>query len=166
MPSSLGPAEILVILVVALIVLGPNKLPQAGRQLGRALSEVRRWTSDMKQEFQSVVDLDDRPTYPSSPTSSTTATAEPQPAATAATATATAAPGTAAPGGATAPPATPVPPAVELDVRAEAGSATAAAPMFAVAAEPSDAVGVVPPPAELAGPPPSPEAPQGDSAPG
>ena len=61
MPSSLGPAEILVILVVALIVLGPNKLPQAGRQLGKALAEVRRWTTDMKSEIKTVVDFEDRP---------------------------------------------------------------------------------------------------------
>ena len=51
MPSSLGPAEILVILVVALIVLGPKRLPEAGRQVGRALSEIRRWSQDVKYEM-------------------------------------------------------------------------------------------------------------------
>lgn len=56
MPSSLGPAEILVILVVALIVLGPSKLPQAGRQVGRALAEVRRWTQDVKNEVSQAFD--------------------------------------------------------------------------------------------------------------
>ena len=58
---------------------GPNKLPQAGRQLGKALSEVRRWTSGMKSEIKTVVDFEDRPRYdspeyPSSPTPSTTVT--------------------------------------------------------------------------------------------
>jgi sec-independent protein translocase protein TatA len=52
MPSSLGPAEILVILVVALIVLGPKKLPEAGRQVGKALTEIRRWTQDVKSAMQ------------------------------------------------------------------------------------------------------------------
>ncbi|MGH9280891.1 MAG: twin-arginine translocase TatA/TatE family subunit [Acidimicrobiales bacterium] len=61
MPSSLGPAEILVILVVALIVLGPNKLPQAGRQVGRALAEVRRWTQDMKNEVSGAFDANPEP---------------------------------------------------------------------------------------------------------
>ena len=56
MPSSLGPAEILVILVVALIVLGPKRLPEAGRQVGKALAEVRRWSSDVKQEIRTAVD--------------------------------------------------------------------------------------------------------------
>lgn len=58
MPSSLGPAEILVILVVALIVLGPKRLPEAGRQVGKALSEIRRWTQDMKAEVTSAFDAD------------------------------------------------------------------------------------------------------------
>ena len=58
MPSSLGPAEIIVILVVALIVLGPKRLPEAGRQVGKALSEIRRWTADMKSEVTSAFDAD------------------------------------------------------------------------------------------------------------
>jgi len=58
MPTSLGPAEILVILVVALIVLGPKRLPEAGRQVGKAMAEVRRWANDMKSEVQGVLDVD------------------------------------------------------------------------------------------------------------
>jgi sec-independent protein translocase protein TatA len=65
MPSSLGPAEILVILVVALIVLGPKRLPEAGRQVGKALSEIRRWTQDMKTEVSSA--FDPEPTGASAP---------------------------------------------------------------------------------------------------
>ncbi len=56
MPSSLGPAEILVILVVALIVLGPKRLPEAGRQVGKALAEVRRWSTDVKSEIRNAVE--------------------------------------------------------------------------------------------------------------
>lgn len=63
MPSSLGPAEILVILVVALIVLGPAKLPQAGRQVGRALAEMRRWTQDVKSEVTQAFDPTPEPPY-------------------------------------------------------------------------------------------------------
>ena len=58
MPSSLGPAEIMVILVVALILLGPNRLPDAGRQVGKAISEVRRWTNEAKREMRSVIGTD------------------------------------------------------------------------------------------------------------
>jgi len=58
MPTSLGPAEIVVILVVALIVLGPKRLPEAGRQVGKALAEVRRWSSDVRSEIRSAVDVE------------------------------------------------------------------------------------------------------------
>ena len=64
MPSSLGPAEILVILVVALIVLGPKRLPEAGRQVGKAITEVRKWSQSFQDEIKSVVDPPvSRPTY-------------------------------------------------------------------------------------------------------
>ncbi|HXY91756.1 MAG TPA: twin-arginine translocase TatA/TatE family subunit [Acidimicrobiia bacterium] len=54
MPS-LGPAEILVILVVALLVLGPNKMPEVGRQLARGVRELRRIQQHINQEIQGVV---------------------------------------------------------------------------------------------------------------
>jgi sec-independent protein translocase protein TatA len=56
LPTSLGPAEILVILVVALIVLGPKKLPEAGRQVGKAIAEVRKWSQGFQDEIKSVMD--------------------------------------------------------------------------------------------------------------
>jgi sec-independent protein translocase protein TatA len=74
-PSSLGPAEILVILVVALIVLGPSRLPQAGRQVGKALAEVRRWSNSFQNEIRDVLEPDDDPPFASSPSSTTDSTA-------------------------------------------------------------------------------------------
>jgi Tat protein translocase TatB subunit len=64
MPSSLGPAEILVILLVALIVLGPNKLPGAARQVGRTLAEVRKWSQGFQDEIRTVIDSEVMPSYP------------------------------------------------------------------------------------------------------
>lgn len=64
MPTSLGPAEILVILVVALIVLGPKKLPEAGRQVGRAIAEVRKWSQGFQDEIKSAMEPEvTRPSY-------------------------------------------------------------------------------------------------------
>jgi sec-independent protein translocase protein TatA len=40
MPS-IGPIELIVVLAIALIVLGPKRLPDAGRSLGRGLREFR-----------------------------------------------------------------------------------------------------------------------------
>lgn len=49
---NLGTPELLVILLVALLVLGPTKLPDAARQAGRALAEFRRMTSGFQAEMQ------------------------------------------------------------------------------------------------------------------
>ncbi len=58
----IGMPELLLILAVALIVLGPKKLPEIARALGRGLAEFRRTTDDMKREMQSAADeLDVRP---------------------------------------------------------------------------------------------------------
>ncbi|MDQ2826622.1 MAG: twin-arginine translocase TatA/TatE family subunit [Actinomycetota bacterium] len=65
MPTSLGPAEILVILVVALIVLGPSKLPDAARQVGKTIAEVRKWSQGFQDEIRNVMDPGDAaPSYP------------------------------------------------------------------------------------------------------
>lgn len=40
MPN-IGPAELIVILVIALLVLGPKKLPEVGRSLGRGIREFK-----------------------------------------------------------------------------------------------------------------------------
>ncbi len=64
MPTSLGPAEILVILVVALIVLGPKKLPEAGRQVGKAIAEVRKWSQGFQDEIKKTMEPEQtRPSY-------------------------------------------------------------------------------------------------------
>jgi sec-independent protein translocase protein TatA len=66
MPS-LGPAEILVILVVALLVFGPNKMPEIGRQVARGVREFRRIQQHLSSELQSVVaDLDPTASTPAS----------------------------------------------------------------------------------------------------
>ena len=41
MPFQVGPTELIVVLVVALLVLGPKKLPEVGRSLGRGLRELK-----------------------------------------------------------------------------------------------------------------------------
>lgn len=51
---SLGPAEILVVLVVALLVFGPTRLPEIGRQVGRAMKEFRKFQGSLKADMDSV----------------------------------------------------------------------------------------------------------------
>ena len=45
----IGMPELIVILVIALIVIGPQKLPELARSLGRGLAEFKRATDDFKQ---------------------------------------------------------------------------------------------------------------------
>jgi sec-independent protein translocase protein TatA len=53
--STPGPMELIVILIVALIVLGPNKLPEAARSVGRGMREFKESISGGDD------DLDDEP---------------------------------------------------------------------------------------------------------
>lgn len=48
----IGFPELLLIMAIALIVLGPKRLPDLARALGRGLSEFKRATDEMKQTFE------------------------------------------------------------------------------------------------------------------
>ena len=39
--SGIGPMEIIIVLVIALVILGPKRLPDAGRSVGRGLREFK-----------------------------------------------------------------------------------------------------------------------------
>jgi Tat protein translocase TatB subunit len=73
----IGMPELLVILVVALVVLGPRRLPELARTLGKAMAEFRRSTTEIMDELHTA-QLDDarpkrraqapEPTVPAGPT--------------------------------------------------------------------------------------------------
>ena len=58
---NIGPAELIVIFLVALLVVGPRRLPQLGKTIGKSLRELRRASEDFKQSMQFGVDEDDLP---------------------------------------------------------------------------------------------------------
>ncbi|HXF35576.1 MAG TPA: twin-arginine translocase TatA/TatE family subunit [Actinomycetota bacterium] len=60
MPN-IGPMELLVILVLALIVVGPNRLPEIGRSIGRALREFRRAQDEVRQTLRFDLEDEDEP---------------------------------------------------------------------------------------------------------
>jgi TatA/E family protein of Tat protein translocase len=70
----IGPAEILVILLVALLVFGPKRLPEIGRQVGRAMHEVRKFQDTVKGELDEVLHLhEDDPVTSAEPDTAITA---------------------------------------------------------------------------------------------
>ena len=47
----IGPLEILVVAVLALVVFGPERLPEMGRSLGKGMNQLKRMASEVKSEF-------------------------------------------------------------------------------------------------------------------
>ena len=74
----LGPAEVLVILVVALLIFGPKRLPEVGRQVGRGLRELRKIQDTVRDEINDVIHHDGNDQPP--PTYATSAAPAPLPA--------------------------------------------------------------------------------------
>lgn len=56
--GSIGMTELIVIMVVALIVIGPKRLPELARTLGKALGDFKRATSDFQSSFSMEDDYD------------------------------------------------------------------------------------------------------------
>ena len=63
MPFNIGPGELIIVLVIALIVVGPGKLPDVGAALGKSIKEFRKAATDVKD----ATSLEDPPRPPSQP---------------------------------------------------------------------------------------------------
>jgi len=48
----IGPWELILILVIALVVFGPGKLPEVGKSLGKGLREFRQASDNIKEEIK------------------------------------------------------------------------------------------------------------------
>ncbi|AKL73430.1 mttA/Hcf106 family protein [Actinobacteria bacterium IMCC26256] len=59
MIPQLGPLEIVVVVLVALLVFGPKRLPEVGRQVGRGLRTVKNLQEQVSQELHQVLHSDD-----------------------------------------------------------------------------------------------------------
>lgn len=58
--EGLGTTELLVILVVALILFGPRRLPQLTRSFAKSLGEFKRASEDFKRQWEKEVTLEER----------------------------------------------------------------------------------------------------------
>jgi sec-independent protein translocase protein TatB len=54
---NIGGGEFLVIALIALIVLGPQRLPEAARQVGKAMGDLRRMSSGFQEELRGALDV-------------------------------------------------------------------------------------------------------------
>lgn len=52
----LGPVELILILIIALVIFGPSKLPQIGRSLGESIKEFKKGTSEIRKEINNVTE--------------------------------------------------------------------------------------------------------------
>jgi len=73
--------ELIIILVIALIIFGPRKLPELGKSLGRSLSEFKRASNELRSTLEDEIRVEeqktaekaqsggsDRPSTPDGPT--------------------------------------------------------------------------------------------------
>src|SRR5205823_11366564 len=65
---NIGPLELMVILLVALLVVGPQRLPEVGRSVAKVLRELRRQTDEVRSSFEATINPDfDDPDEPEEP---------------------------------------------------------------------------------------------------
>ena len=78
----IGMPELLVILVVALIVLGPKRLPEIARSLGRGMAEFRRASNEFSRTLSASLEEPPQPPAPpqqTTPAATTPAVKPPEP---------------------------------------------------------------------------------------
>lgn len=57
--GNIGPWELVLVLVIALIIFGPGKLPEVAKSVGKGINEFKRASNEVKQQVKDAVNLDD-----------------------------------------------------------------------------------------------------------
>ena len=79
--GNLGMPELILILVLALLLFGPKKLPEIGKQLGKGLGEFKRASNDLKRSIEDEIEKVGKEEPPGPPPESKPTVAEALPAA-------------------------------------------------------------------------------------
>jgi|SRR5690606_40667477 sec-independent protein translocase protein TatB len=56
----LGTPELVIILVIALVIFGPRKLPELGRSLGRSIGEFKRASNELRNTLEEEIRLEEK----------------------------------------------------------------------------------------------------------
>jgi TatA/E family protein of Tat protein translocase len=84
MPFNVGPMELIIVLVIALLILGPGKLPEVGAAFGKTIREFRKASSDIQETTNlatapSAPAAQSAPAAPAAPVAPAPAAAPPAP---------------------------------------------------------------------------------------
>jgi sec-independent protein translocase protein TatA len=58
--GSIGMPEMIIILVIALIIFGPRKLPELGRSLGRSINEFKKASNELRSTLEDEIRVEER----------------------------------------------------------------------------------------------------------
>jgi sec-independent protein translocase protein TatA len=60
--GSIGMPELIIIMVIALIIFGPRKLPELGKSLGKSINEFKRASADLQNTLEQEIKLEEQKT--------------------------------------------------------------------------------------------------------
>lgn len=58
--GSIGMPELIIILVIALIIFGPRKLPELGKSLGRSINEFKKASTDLQNTLEQEIKIEEQ----------------------------------------------------------------------------------------------------------
>ena len=77
--GSIGMPELIIILVIALIIFGPRKLPELGRSLGKSINEFKKASNELRSTLEEEIRVDEQREKATAAASATPPAATPPP---------------------------------------------------------------------------------------